>query len=607
MTNRISLFIGIIVYVNGQLFDAFPKNPRSLWARDEIENQEIMKQSVKSFEMKDWLFRVMKRAVNENSVNIACMEDLTDLEESFRRIESALTKKNVSMTDFDKKVTIQVIDSNGAYNGGFLRGRKVFQGRFDECRLIKYKAPNRSHTWEGDVFRYFIGQQDGNKCKDGTVLVAFDQCLPKSCSVSELRKLLEKEEQICVVVNNEYARVNKANWFSWFLGILMAIIVVVSVFAGVVDYFLSNHIKGTSIEKLLWYRLFMAFSLSSNVKGIMNVKGTNKPGQIGSLHCMRFFSMVWVIMGHMNSNVVGAASNVLDILDASKAAQFYILSNSFFSVDTFFFIGGVLLAYMWFKEFKKDRRTMMSSKGWLMFYVHRILRLSPPYYFAFFFWSYIFLPNLPDSSNNLYYSGDDEDPCRKFWWPAMLYVQNLVHYTKNQCYGISWYLAADMQMYVFSPILLIALGMNVHLGLSVAGVILFLSTSGNIATIYKFRYPPTIAVFDKPDPKMTNYDNYGFLIYQSAWIRCQIYVIGILVGYFLQMKKSIKINKYLNLGLLFATFAFMLFDVMILHAVPRDKVMPLFWRSIYSAFSKPLWGLCLSWITISCYYGYGGK
>ena len=33
----------------------------------------------------------------------------------------------------------------------------------------------------------------------------------------------------------------------------------------------------------------------------------------------------------------------------------------------------------------------------------------------------------------------------------------------------------------------------------------------------------------------------------------------------------------------------------------------LFARAMYSSLSKPAWGLGLSWIVISCYYGYGGN
>jgi hypothetical protein len=35
--------------------------------------------------------------------------------------------------------------------------------------------------------------------------------------------------------------------------------------------------------------------------------------------------------------------------------------------------------------------------------------------------------------------------------------------------------------------------------------------------------------------------------------------------------------------------------------------LSLFWRAMYSAFSRIAWGLALSWIIFSCFYGYGGK
>lgn len=38
-----------------------------------------------------------------------------------------------------------------------------------------------------------------------------------------------------------------------------------------------------------------------------------------------------------------------------------------------------------------------------------------------------------------------------------------------------------------------------------------------------------------------------------------------------------------------------------------DIVMDLSARAFYSAFSKLAWSLALTYITIACYYGYGGK
>lgn len=68
------------------------------------------------------------------------------------------------------------------------------------------------------------------------------------------------------------------------------------------------------------------------------------------------------------------------------------------------------------------------------------------------------------------------------------------------------------------------------------------------------------------------------------------------------------------------SFALMLTVILGLHSLRTGYLIPIFWRhanefchwernicrAMYSAFSKPAWALALSWIIVSCYYGYGG-
>uniref|UniRef100_A0A914C1F9 Uncharacterized protein n=1 Tax=Acrobeloides nanus TaxID=290746 RepID=A0A914C1F9_9BILA len=91
--------------------------------------------------------------------------------------------------------------------------------------------------------------------------------------------------------------------------------------------------------------------------------------------------------------------------------------------------------------------------------------------------------------------------CRKYFWTNFLYLNNYVHW-KHECYGVSWYLATDTQMFVFAPILIIALALNKFVGLVVAGGILVASTAVNMITVYKNHYPATALMFGWFDPKM---------------------------------------------------------------------------------------------------------
>lgn len=52
-----------------------------------------------------------------------------------------------------------------------------------------------------------------------------------------------------------------------------------------------------------------------------------------------------------------------------------------------------------------------------------------------------------------------------------------------QCLGHSWYLAADFQLYVMSPLILIPLYRKPKLGLILTGVALLLTTSADLWNI----------------------------------------------------------------------------------------------------------------------------
>ena len=116
--------------------------------------------------------------------------------------------------------------------------------------------------------------------------------------------------------------------------------------------------------------------------------------------------------------------NISDFLHLIDYPFTQIVMNGFFSVDNFFFIGAVLVSFIFFKELKRNRKAVMSMKGWFMFYLHRIIRLSPAYYMAIAFISWVFTPFISERVGRL--SNDNsEDPCNKYFWRNVLYINNL--------------------------------------------------------------------------------------------------------------------------------------------------------------------------------------
>lgn len=55
-------------------------------------------------------------------------------------------------------------------------------------------------------------------------------------------------------------------------------------------------------------RVILAFSLYTNTVEIFAAK--NRPGAIGAVHCIRCFSMVWVMAGHVFGVILAISSKV---------------------------------------------------------------------------------------------------------------------------------------------------------------------------------------------------------------------------------------------------------------------------------------------------------
>lgn len=130
--------------------------------------------------------------------------------------------------------------------------------------------------------------------------------------------------------------------------------------------------------------------------------------------------------------------------------SFYI-TTAYLSVDTFFFISGMLLAYQFFKTECPSLRNYFTKVPQMI--LHRYIRLTPVVVA-------IFIPVITISrymgSGPMYQSliVTERDKCLKNWWSFLLYVQNYVNYS-NLCLPHTWYLSADWQLFLVSLLVVI--------------------------------------------------------------------------------------------------------------------------------------------------------
>ena len=173
-------------------------------------------------------------------------------------------------------------------------------------------------------------------------------------------------------------------------------------------------------------------------KTVPTILSTHQPSSaITSINGIRVISMFWVILGHTYVFLLGYngyknSAYIISTFPARFSAQAVL--NGYFSVDSFFFLSGVLVSYLTFRE-------MARKKGkfpFITYYLHRILRLTPTYMFVLFFYWFLTV-HLGRGPLFLESTGPDSSivkNCESYWWTNLLYINNF-YPTKftDQCMG----------------------------------------------------------------------------------------------------------------------------------------------------------------------------
>jgi len=173
--------------------------------------------------------------------------------------------------------------------------------------------------------------------------------------------------------------------------------------------------------------LLLSFSIPANVKTICdrNVGGDT----ISTVHGLRAISMAWVILGHTCIVVFKYSDNMEYRKVVEKRFLFQTITNGAFSVDTFFFMGGLLVSFLYFRTNAKGdlKRLTQGTRGFIAgslkfigLLLYRFSRLTAPYMFVlgvveismkYFHANSVFEPPTADHHN-----------CPNYWWRNLLYI-----------------------------------------------------------------------------------------------------------------------------------------------------------------------------------------
>ncbi|KAM9959014.1 hypothetical protein ACTFIR_000065 [Dictyostelium discoideum] len=369
--------------------------------------------------------------------------------------------------------------------------------------------------------------------------------------------------------------------------------------------------------KLVKY--FQCWSLIKNFNSLIN--SSNPKGYFQSLDGIRTLGTCWVILGHtiLFATDGFGIDNLESLGGAFSSFSFQVIFAGEFAVDTFFTLSGFLVAYsliIILNKIQKERTTIgQSIKFWILYVIHRVVRLIPLYYFLIFFSMWV-MPLM--GSGPIYYQFETfaKDQCSNYWWTNILFINN---FYLDECYGVSWYLANDMQFFLLTPFIIVLYRKSKPLGWILAVSIMIASMMATLAVSIKYKIPTffdllgTEAEIVSPHPTSQLITN----IYQKPYYRIGAYIVGILIAFIYtdsKLSKKVRYFYYLRTTR-YLLYCISLFITFFLSYISFDFYKNSInfvgnWttiqKSFYNGFSHTTFSIGVSIIILATFYGYGG-
>ncbi|XP_012941247.1 O-acyltransferase like protein-like [Aplysia californica] len=344
--------------------------------------------------------------------------------------------------------------------------------------------------------------------------------------------------------------------------------------------------------------LLLSFSLKSNWSQLFCLKPQQGAGFLTCLEGIRTITLVWIIYEHVLLNTLAFAENTGEFIkDGVTSLWTPIVSNGTVSCDTFFTMSSLVLTYSMLKSMNECN----GKVKWFQYYVNRYFRLTPLMIFVvMFYWK-----TFPSWASGPWWlsQAQHEKHCYGTWWRDLLYMNNFL----GGCYHVTWYLAVDMQLYLISPIFLLALYRKPAVGICLLTVCTLASISYTLYLSYTKHLTHVLVKMKHRASQKFFRDQY----YVLPWCRAPPYLIGMVMGYVLhRTRMKISINWKWQI---FGWIIFILIHISNFYSVQHAFVFypdysPLSpaENSAYISLTRPAWSLGVCWVIVICVTGNAG-
>merc|ERR1712137_169100 len=512
-------------------------------------------------------------------------------------------------------------DATGAGNYGFFAPMKGYfdPGKWTVCESRMYEETDASQYCYMNMTDLFVGA-----------------CVPASCTSEDLNSLPPKEVAAALHLPAPFylaltADCKTANydipWGTWVFVSVYAILISCLVVGSLIDAQLTYHIlpfpgRGSDLEnesddesapkrpvKLedkhsnVFVKMLLSFSFQYNYGRLV---APSPPGSLDVLNGVRVMAMMFVVMGHTFYRLWDSMAilNFQSVANTVQNLRFQVVIAGLYAVDTFFWLSGFLVAYLFIRELQGKG---LSGKMMFMFYFHRIYRLTPSLVVGVFFY-YLIVPYWTNGPYWLYMQ-KNMFQCQDTWWWMLLYVQNITpRFDQPVCLTWSWYLADDMQYYFLSPIVLIAYWKNKWVGWALTLLGIWICLISNL----------WVCIFDDVQEfqgiqygaELNNYvsptGNYGELIYLPPWTRVAPSLIGFICAFILlERGKNFRLNQ-LTRGLVYTLSTAIVLVCTFITWSDANYGWTSWMNTVWITFSRTFWSIGLGSFLLICVVGYGG-
>ena len=338
--------------------------------------------------------------------------------------------------------------------------------------------------------------------------------------------------------------------------------------------------------------LMLSFSLYKTIPSLMS---TYQPATaITNINGIRVISMFWIILGHVTFwQSFTTYVNAPDLFEEMpKHFLFQPIINFAISVDSFFVLSGLLLSYLSMKEMERNQ----GKFTFILFYLHRLLRLSPVYYLVLVL-HFKLLPYI--GSGPFWHFKDEVNNCEKYWWTSILYISNFYPASFTDiCYNLSWYADVIMQFFMISPIFLLLLYHFWEIGFAIiAGTMLTsIAIIGTLVGIKDYNV--------KEEEVSLN------MIYEKPYCRINAYLIGMVLGFILYKGWKVKYKLWINVCFYSVTWIIAISCCLIIvfgkyktwSGHPFTKAENI----MYYMFSRTFFSIGIALMIYACHNGFGG-